>query len=279
MEINQYILKKEVDWSLLHEGFSIPIMLQVPFYENMKHFLKRGETRSITLLVEGLPYQVTIKNQKFDEDKWKGHKDIVQVRYSPQSELTKKLQDVFSTSFGKIIELRSKRLNTKGYAQLEESEKEYLALFATQIEDTFAVECITNDDVRAYQDELVESTEDEVEALLNRRDEQASWVSQSKVIKIRRVNQSIISSLKIFYQYKCQICEQSFRPKYDVDLVEAHHIEEFIKSQNNDPDNLLVICPNHHRIIHMAIPTFDRERLLFRYQNGFEERITLNKHL
>ena len=48
---------------------------------------------------------------------------------------------------------------------------------------------------------------------------------------------------------------------------------------DNAASNLLVVCPNHHRIIHAAEPTFDRERKIFRYPNGLEEVLRLNAHL
>jgi len=41
-----YIYKKDVDWSVLREGFSIPVSTQVVFKERMNNYLKRGEKGS-----------------------------------------------------------------------------------------------------------------------------------------------------------------------------------------------------------------------------------------
>lgn len=60
---------------------------------------------------------------------------------------------------------------------------------------------------------------------------------------------------------------------------EAHHIDYFKRAFNNDSNNLLVLCPNHHRIIHKANPVFDRGKLIYKYHNGFEEGLFINKHL
>jgi hypothetical protein len=42
--------------------------------------------------------------------------------------------------------------------------------------------------------------------------------------------------------------------------------------------NIIVICPNHHRIIHKTDAKFDRSRLLYKYPNGLEERLLLADH-
>ena len=62
-------------------------------------------------------------------------------------------------------------------------------------------------------------------------------------------------------------------------MVEAHHIEYFSKSFNNDDSNQIIVCPNHHSIIHEVNPIFDRVNKLFRFANGYEENVLLNKHL
>lgn len=59
-----YVIKKEVNKSLLTEGFSIPIENQVVFKRNLGRLLLRGETKEIILYLNGKPYKVQIKNQK-----------------------------------------------------------------------------------------------------------------------------------------------------------------------------------------------------------------------
>jgi predicted HNH restriction endonuclease len=41
---------------------------------------------------------------------------------------------------------------------------------------------------------------------------------------------------------------------------------------------LMVICPNHHTVIHKANPEFDRQSLELSYPNGFREKLKLDKH-
>ena len=61
--------------------------------------------------------------------------------------------------------------------------------------------------------------------------------------------------------------------------IEAHHIDYFVNSLNNDASNQLVVCPNHHSIIHDADPIFDRKRKMYIYPNGIEQNLLLNKHI
>jgi predicted restriction endonuclease len=67
--------------------------------------------------------------------------------------------------------------------------------------------------------------------------------------------------------------------EYGSHIAEAHHIDYFVNSLNNDANNQMILCPNHHSIIHDVNPFFDRKRLIYIYKNGFEEKLMLNQHL
>jgi len=86
--IESYIYKKEVDWSVLNYGINIPVSLQDVFYTNMKFRLKRGESKKIKLIIEQGEYLVMLINQAFNEQKYPNHKNILQMRYIPKSEIT-----------------------------------------------------------------------------------------------------------------------------------------------------------------------------------------------
>ena len=57
-----YVCKKEVDWSLLMEGITLPQENQVVFGQITGRFLKRGETKDITLYLDGKSYKAKIVN-------------------------------------------------------------------------------------------------------------------------------------------------------------------------------------------------------------------------
>ena len=111
------------------------------------------------------------------------------------------------------------------------------------------------------------------------RDENASIFASERIVKIRKLNKKIGDNLKLLYDYRCQICGQQIGEEYGSHIVEAHHIEYFVQSLNNDSQNQLIVCPNHHSIIHDANPVFDRKRLLYLYSNGIQEGLLLNQHL
>ena len=81
------------------------------------------------------------------------------------------------------------------------------------------------------------------------------------------------------YDYRCQICGQRVGELYDSHVVESHHIDYFVKSLNNDMNNIMIVCPNHHNIIHDVNPFFDRGKKVFIYNNYYKEGLILNYHL
>ncbi|HPL68004.1 MAG TPA: HNH endonuclease [Smithellaceae bacterium] len=85
-------------------------------------------------------------------------------------------------------------------------------------------------------------------------------------------------SLKALYDHRCQICGMNFRIKYDEPFSETHHVDPLSDGGLDTAGNIVVICPNHHRIIHKTNPCFNRTRLLYKYPNGLEERLVLADH-
>lgn len=280
MPENSYVYKKEVDWSLLHQGLSIPLNIQIVFQNNISRFIQRGQSKEIFLVLDGNSYKANLVNQKFDNTKYPDHKDILQIRYNPNSEIAVKLKSIFSDSYKYI---RDKREYSEGgqrsYIKIPDEKKEYLAVYTTQYEDTYLVECIT--DTAVARSILIRENEQEYETSINydMSDPRASIQSVQQMTKIRKLNKAIGENLKLLYENKCQICGDDFGEKFETHIVESHHIDPFVVSLNNDSSNQIIICPNHHRVIHKTEPILDRTKLLFLYSNGFKERLLLNRHL
>jgi hypothetical protein len=85
-------------------------------------------------------------------------------------------------------------------------------------------------------------------------------------------------SLKSIYDHRCQVCGMNFKIKYEEPFSETHHIHPLGQGGLDISKNIIVICPNHHRIIHKTDAKFDRSMLLYRYPNGLEERLILADH-
>lgn len=91
--------------------------------------------------------------------------------------------------------------------------------------------------------------------------------------------------LKEYYDYHCQICEIYLDPHYGFEdntkhlYVDIVHINPLEEGGQDISSNMLVVCPNHARIIHNVKPSFDYDTLNYEYIDGFKEKLALTKHL
>ncbi len=276
-----YVYKKEVDWSLLTEGLTLPIDNQVVFGRNMGRFLARGESKQITLYLDGKAYKARITNVNFDQ-RHNRKKDTLQIRYSKDGDLSNAFKMVFSQSYKYIIEKRQLRIKgDRTQIHLPENCKDYLAIYTTEYEDSYLLETIVSNDITFLRDSVKHQTEKVMETGFNYDvvDEKAGIFEDKRITKIRKLNRSIGANLKLLYDYRCQICGKAIGKDYGSNVVEAHHIDYFVESLNNDSDNQLIVCPNHHSIIHDVNPVFDRKKLIYLYPNGIQEGLKINMHL
>lgn len=88
----------------------------------------------------------------------------------------------------------------------------------------------------------------------------------------------LAESLKSIYDHRCQVCGMNFKIKYNEPFAETHHIQPLSGKGLDISKNIIVICPNHHRIIHKTDAKFDRSKLLYKYPNGLEERLLIADH-
>lgn len=280
MESENYVYKKEIDWSTLMEGFTLPLDNQVIFLRNMENFLQRGQSKIIHFFMNGKTYDAKIVNMNNSVEKRK--KDAYQIRYSRNGELSQALQQYFFKSMSYIKMIRESRdPKDRSYIKMPDGLKEYLAIYTTEYEDTFLLEPIAQDDFqvmkKAIQGMRERTVENEIEYEME--DKSSGIEKRLQIVKIRKLNRKIGENLKLLYGYRCQICGQVIGEKYGSHIAEAHHIDYFVNSLNNDANNQMIVCPNHHSVIHDANPVFDRRRMVYRFDNGVEERIRLNKHL
>ena len=280
MESENYVYKKEIDWSTLMEGFTLPLDNQVIFLRNMENFLQRGQSKIIHFFMNGKTYDAKIVNMNNSVEKRK--KDAYQIRYPRNGELSQALQQYFFKSMSYIKMIReSRNPKDRSYIKMPDGLKEYLAIYTTEYEDTFLLEPIAQDDFqvmkKAIQGMRERTVENEIEYEME--DKSSGIEKRLQIVKIRKLNRKIGENLKLLYGYRCQICGQVIGEKYGSHIAEAHHIDYFVNSLNNDANNQMIVCPNHHSVIHDANPVFDRRRMVYRFDNGVEETIRINKHL
>lgn len=279
---NRFLYRKLVDKSTLLQGFSIPAAYQPLFFELSGGLLTHGESMKVKILMDGQMYDAEWKNQGFDQSKYAGHTDVMQFRYSEQSPIALRLQQIFSSTHAYIKNaLLDPNRQANKLIKIPEELQEFILISATAQPDVFAFDCITCSDQEAAHQELEKISEEmfEESAFLPKHDTTANIILSESLHKVRKLDRSIGDSLKKLYDYRCQVTGEKIGNEYAVDVVEAHHIVPFTESMNNDTSNIIILSPNFHRIVHAAKPQFDRTDLSFHFPNGEIAKVKLNKHL
>lgn len=278
-----YVYKKEVDWSLLTAGFSIRNESQVIFNRNIDGFLEPGQSRQITFVLNEKSYSAKLTNNNLNRENRAIHPtDALQVRYAQNSELALALQNVFFCSYNYIKVHRELRpSDDRKYIKLPDEMKEYLVVYTTEYPDTYVIETLTNSELAVVKESYQGKSElaAETELSFDYIDPKSKIVIERKDVKIRRLNRAIGENLKLLYGYRCQICGQIIGEEFGSHIADAHHIDYFVRSMNNNANNQMIVCPNHHRIIHDAEPVFIRTKKVYQFKNGMEIPLILNKHL
>jgi len=274
--LDTVLLQKQVDKSVLYQGMSIPSAYQALFTERLKIQLKHGESCGIKLMLDGVLYDAQLKNQGFNQETYARHPDVLQIRYNENSLIARKIREKFPHTLNKVAEFRENPQNKGKHLQINEEEREYLVLYATPERGTILVDCITDSEYQEETKSIAGLNEIEYEIAT---DMGATIEVSYGTKKVRRLSKAIGNSLKILYQYRCQICGQYIGENYGSNLIHAHHIDYFTRSLNNNADNIMVVCPNHHSIIHDRNPQYDKESKTYTYPNGYREGLKINKHL
>lgn len=128
-------------------------------------------------------------------------------------------------------------------------------------------------------EQLLSLSEDELESALNKDDDSSCYVFKEAIVKVRKINKEIIDKLKSHYAGECQLCGSKVGAEFGKEIVEAHHIEYFSKTQNNDASNIIILCPNCHRLIHSCNPIYHKKEVYFEFDDGKKISIKNPGHL
>jgi 5-methylcytosine-specific restriction protein A len=86
-----------------------------------------------------------------------------------------------------------------------------------------------------------------------------------------------IAQIKFLRNFKCQICTTSIMKKDGTMYIEAAHIEPKNRKGRETPDNILLLCPNHHKEFDLGdriILSHNKEKVKFTL-NGLEYNLSL----
>ena len=280
---NGFILQKTVDWSLLNEGMTLPVSLMTIFGDWDASTIVHGSKKKIKVLLNNKMYDATLTNVNFSKDDYGRHRDVLQIRYTRTSELSKVLKEIFRASFSYYEKERALRGDSRKMISQPSDFHEYIKLYFTSDSDVLAFDCYTDADyqrlektLRTIPEEVYESTDDDKFFMT---DSSASIQEREQLVKYRKIDRSIILKLKKFYNYCDEISGEKIGDEYGESVVEAHHIDYFTHSQNNDSTNIIIISPNYHRIIHKNNPAFNRKKFQFEFANGEVLKLKLYEHL
>lgn len=128
--------------------------------------------------------------------------------------------------------------------------------------------------------EVFEKIEErKIELFIEQEDEESGYIYKEGLLKIRKANQDIINQVKNYYDGRCQLCGENVGEKFGKNITEAHHIEYFSKTQNNDSSNIIVLCPNCHTLIHKCNPIYDKNNYAFIFDSDNIVKIKEVGHL
>lgn len=277
-----FIMQKRVDWSLLNQGMTIPVSVCALLKSWNSDILNHGHRMPIKVIIGNLAYDAELINQNFEQEKWTGHKDVIQIRYSAKSPLAEKLRTIFHKSYGYFYNQRF-TLGRQGRISAPDTIHEYIRLYLVESLSVIYMECCfdeeyvqLSDTLSRIPEEIYEANEDDTFFMA---DKSASIVEKQLLVKYRKMDRSIIRLLKEFYDYRDEISGEKIGGEYGDSVVEAHHIDYFTDSQNNDSTNIIIISPNYHRIIHKNKPHFNRKEFQFEFLNGEVLKLKLFDHL
>lgn len=130
------------------------------------------------------------------------------------------------------------------------------------------------------QDDLLSIISKNREQILNELRDLSPEDPQEVIIKgktYKRDNKTI-AQLKHLKEYKCQICNTYIIKKNKTHYIEAAHILGKRHKGSETPDNILILCPNHHKEFDLGdkeIIKHTKDNFIFRL-NGKEYKIDLS---
>jgi len=91
-------------------------------------------------------------------------------------------------------------------------------------------------------------------------------------------NPDLVDDLHDLYDGRCQVCRWDPFDEYGEPLCEGHHIQWLSRGGDDALNNLMLVCPNHHRAIHQYDAPLDWDDLAFDF-GDHREAVTLDAHL
>jgi 5-methylcytosine-specific restriction endonuclease McrA len=155
---------------------------------------------------------------------------------------------------------------------------------ASKLLHSFAAQLLPEPKALAVADEVVleralTSEPSELPLILEDKSLAYSIPRKTELLRSSPRNRQLVADLKGLYAGRCQLCGFDSPTVYDVDSAESHHIWYRARGGPDTMENLALLCPNHHTVVHASDATFDYSKLHFIFPNGRVEPLCINRHL
>lgn len=94
--------------------------------------------------------------------------------------------------------------------------------------------------------------------------------------KVRSENKKLYIEILENYEYKCAICGWS--APIGQGGCDLHHIDSWKTSKNNTKENLILLCPNHHKLADAGIITKEELKTYLVLEITLAERVNRKLH-
>ncbi|MFO0603036.1 MAG: hypothetical protein U0324_07675 [Polyangiales bacterium] len=100
------------------------------------------------------------------------------------------------------------------------------------------------------------------------------WILREAVPRSR----AHVEALRRLYGGRCQLCAWESRTAHAVDVCEGHHLQWLGRGGDDRMENMVLLCPNHHRLVHALDAPLDFDDLAFDLGER-REVLRINEHL
>ncbi len=99
-----------------------------------------------------------------------------------------------------------------------------------------------------------------------------------ETVDTQRARRNVLE-LQEIYDGRCQLCLYDPLARYGHRTCHGHHIQWLSRGGQDELENMVLVCPNHHAAIHRDDAVFDYADLAFTFANNLRESIADNRHL
>jgi hypothetical protein len=169
----------------------------------------------------------------------------------------------------KILSDELKALSNSGI--LENEFQKLAAIYESYIGKCYTIPYLCSDELEQDQIVKIINTTKSRQEIIDELTSLSEFDSQEIIInhKSYKRDNKTIALLKILRGFKCQICNQSILKKNGL-YIEAAHLIPKNKKGTETPDNIILLCPNHHK-------EFDWGDTIIDFKNKDIVKFTMNK--